>query len=296
MPSGDGSQAGPTTFVTVLRSLLEGAGKVLGAVVAGWVVWDNVRGACRETRLYAPFDAAGWAAIADPAARASASTEAVILRVYAPGGPGYATLVTELRTARLLAEQQLQVREVLASLDDGRAYVAICGTLPLIEGVLTRANGSWRRVDAYQLEERLNRMEGRDQADYAGLLVDAAAVAMVCSAIPEVWKSGRHTVDAITSQLKRHPALHGTASGWETPENAVRALLLLAAAARVAGPLLGSEPPVSRQPPALDLGPSEPAAGLHPGVASPARSASEAPASSSLAANGAHPILGRMAP
>ena len=47
----------------------------------------------------------------------------------------------------------------------------------------------------------------------------------------------------IVVELRRHLALHGTASGWNTRDNAVRAVLLLAAAARVAEPLLAPRSP-----------------------------------------------------
>lgn len=61
---------------------------------------------------------------------------------------------------------------------------------------------------------------------------------MVVDAIGTAWKSGPARVGAIESDLNRHRALHGTASGWDTAENATYAVLLLAAAARIAGPLL----------------------------------------------------------
>ena len=70
---------------------------------------------------------------------------------------------------------------------------------------------------------------------------------MVLDEIPNVWKNGRQQVGAIVDELNRHYALHGTGVGWDDSRNATRAVLLLAALARVAGPLF--RPPVS--PPAV---------------------------------------------
>ncbi len=69
------------------------------------------------------------------------------------------------------------------------------------------------------------------------MLIEATALEMLLSEIPEIWKDGRHNVGAINEKLNRHLALHGTARGWDDPANATRAVLLLAAAARIAEPL-----------------------------------------------------------
>jgi hypothetical protein len=62
-----------------------------------------------------------------------------------------------------------------------------------------------------------------------------SAVKMVLRGIDEVWKSASPRVGG---PLNRNLALHGTGREWDTPENAVRAVLLVAAAAQVAEPLL----------------------------------------------------------
>ncbi len=94
----------------------------------------------------------------------------------------------------------------------------------------------------YPLRERLHESGKLDPDAEAELLLNVSAIHMLDAALPELWKSGAHEVGSVVVALNRHFALHGTAQGWDTRENAVRAVLLLAASARVAGPLLTPRP------------------------------------------------------
>jgi hypothetical protein len=159
--------------------------------------------------------------------------------VYGPGGAGFDALTEELRDAELLANRQREVGEVLASLVDGRYYVTVCGALPLVEFVLSSAAGKWSdpRKHLERLEARLD--EELSPEVEADLLIEGTAIEMVLNEIPEIWKNGRQNIGAINEKLNRHLALHGTARGWDDPANATRSVLLLAAVARIASPLLG---------------------------------------------------------
>jgi hypothetical protein len=207
--------------------------------IQAFVVWNTVKDACKDTGLYAPV-APAWQRIADAekAGSTTAEMEALILSLYGPGGEAHDALRDELLTADLLNPRQREVEEVLDSLADGRNYVATCGALPLVEFVLSAAAGKWREPRDYELRKRLHEPLSAD--DEGELLIHYAAVEMLSRAIPEVWKDTRHPAPgAITTELNRHLVLHGTGVGWDNPDNAVRAVLLLAAAARVAEPLLG---------------------------------------------------------
>ena len=207
----------------------------------GFATWGAVRRACEQTGLYAP-PAPAWKTIAEAARRGddAASLNALILSAYGPTGEGHDALSDELRSAPLLKDRRREVDEVLASLEDGRYYVTICGALPLVEGVMASAHGKWQKhLDAYPLSERLDQSGALTSEQEAELILHASAIEMVFGAIGTTWKSGSHRgVGAVLADLNRHRALHGTARGWDTVENATYALLLLGAAARIAGPLL----------------------------------------------------------
>jgi hypothetical protein len=207
--------------------------------IAAFAVWGAVERACEHTRLYAPADFDAWNRIAKAESDGSPPLEALILDLYAPGGEGHDTLVEELTTAALLVDRRRQVDEISASLSDGRYYVTICATLPLVEGTLATAYGKWQKhVGDYPLTDRLATVDALSSDEEAELLLNASAIHMLDAALPEVWRSGPHRVGAVAVELRRHLALHGTASGWDTRENAIRSVLLLAAVARVAAPLL----------------------------------------------------------
>jgi hypothetical protein len=208
--------------------------------------WEAVGHAGRKARLYVPVHPEAWRQIAK--ARHSADSEAqpdyetLIVSLYGPGGVAFDALRDELLQAQLLVDRKREVEEVLASLVDGRNFVTVCGALPLVEYVLSNAAGKWNdpRTHLKALDARLDEPISTDVE--AELLIEATALEMVLSEIPEIWKDGRQNVGAINEKLNRHLALHGTARGWDDPANATRAVLLLAAAARVAGPLLRPPP------------------------------------------------------
>jgi hypothetical protein len=208
--------------------------------IAAFHEWLLVARACEITRLYAPVSPA-WPEIAR-AVEAGADADdlkEVLLRAHGPRGAGYEALSTELRSAPLLKGRRQEVDEVLASLADERNYVTICGALPLVEGLLAQAHGKWKkRLTDYPIEARLDQPGGLTTEEEAELLINKSAVEMVIEGIPEVWKSERMRAGAQTTELNRNWALHGTARGWHTPENATQSVLLVAAAARVAQPLL----------------------------------------------------------
>jgi hypothetical protein len=207
--------------------------------------WGLVRRACEQTGLYAP-PAPVWPKIADAARRGddAASLTALILSSYGPSGGAHDALRGELRSAPLLQDRMREINEVLESLEDGRYYVTICGALPLIEGVLASAHGNWQKhLGAYPLSERLDESGALSADAEAELILHASAIDIVFGAIRTTWKSGDHRkVGAVRADLNRHRALHGTARGWDSVENATYSLLLLAAAARIAGLLLQPNP------------------------------------------------------
>jgi hypothetical protein len=212
--------------------------------------WGAVGNAGREARLYVPVHPEAWRQIEE--ARRSADSqaepdyEAVIMSLYGPGGVAFEALRDELLQAQLLVDRRREVQEVLASLADGRYFVTVCGALPLVEYVLGNAAGKWKdpRKHLEALDARLDEPLSPDVE--ADLLIEATALEMVLSEIPEIWKEERQNLGAINEKLNRHLALHGTARGWDEAANATRAVLLLAAAARVAGPLLRPPPACAR--------------------------------------------------
>jgi len=102
--------------------------------------------------------------------------------------------------------------------------------------VISRAAGKWNHPQNHleALKRRLyeDEIEGDDT-----ILLEYGAVEMILEEIPNVWKGGRLQVGAIVGELNRQYALHGTGVAWDDSTNATRAVLLLAAAARVADPL-----------------------------------------------------------
>ena len=202
-------------------------------------VWGSVGHAARKARLYAPVDAEAWRQLHESSFRdPSPDYEALIVSLYGPAGVGFDSLRHELVGAPLLADRQSEVTEVLDSLFDARNYVTVCGALPLIEYVLGKAAGRWKQPTRHNLSARLDEVRAFSPDEEAVLLVNSSAVYMVLNEVPEVWKAGRQQIDTMTGSLNRHFVLHGTGLGWDDATNATRAVLLLAAAARVAGPLL----------------------------------------------------------
>jgi hypothetical protein len=213
-----------------------------------WGIWSAVSTACRSARLYAPMHREAWLEIAAATHRDEGADppdyEAIIISTYGPGGVGFDALRQELLAAPLLRDRQRAVGEVIDSLADGRNYVAICGALPLIEGVIGTAAGKWNHPHKHvaELKRRLhaNDIDGDDE-----ILLEYAAVQMVLKEIPNVWKDERQQVGALVDELNRQYALHGTGVGWDDATNATRAVLLLAASARVAGALF--KPPAAQR-------------------------------------------------
>lgn len=227
-----------------LWDLLQAAGRWLAEhreEIEAFGMWGSVMAACERTALYVPEDAA-WRRIAEAAHDGAdeAALETLILGLYAPGGSAHESLCEELRSAPLLLTRAREVNEVLASLADERHYVTVCGALPLVEGVLAAAHGKGKsRLSDYPLFDRLDAVGTLTPDEEAELLLNGSSLQMLERSIPEVWRNGRMQPGAVTAEFNRHFILHGTARGWDTRENAVRAVLLVAAAARVAGPLLG---------------------------------------------------------
>jgi hypothetical protein len=208
-------------------------------------IWGTVNTACDEARLYAPFHRETWLEIVE-AVRAGEKAgnldcEAIITSAYGPNGIGFEALRQELLDAPLLAERQREAGEVLDSLADSRNYVAVCGALPLVEYVMSRTTDKWKdpREHLKTLERRLHEEDADEE--FAELILEISAVEMLLKEIPAIWKSGRHRLGAIVDDLNRHQALHGSGVGWGDSTNATRAVLLLAAAARVVD-LLSKQP------------------------------------------------------
>jgi hypothetical protein len=210
-------------------------------VIEGFHLWGSVGWACERTKLYAPVSPEAWRLITDAVesnVEIGALTD-VILNAYGPGGPACTILEDEVRSAPLLQDRSVEVDEVLASCREGRNYVTICGALPLVEGLIASAYGKWqKRISDYPIEVRLDQSGALSVEEEAELLVNRSALDMVMEGIPDIWRSHPMRVGAAATDLNRHWVLHGTARGWHTRTNAVRAVLAVAAAARVAEPLL----------------------------------------------------------
>lgn len=203
-------------------------------------IWGTVSSACTDARLYAPLDREAWRAIVEAISRerrvGAPDYKAIITSIYGPGGGGFETLRQELLGSPLLQDRQREVTEVLSSMADGRNYVAICGTLPLVEYVISAAAGKWNHPHKHLVELK-RRLHDDDFDANDTILLEYSAVQMVLEEIPNVWNSGRQQIGAVVDELNRHYALHGTGIGWDDSTNATRAALLLAAAARVADAL-----------------------------------------------------------
>jgi hypothetical protein len=213
--------------------------------IEAFAAWGVVYRTGKKARLYLPAQAEAWREILAVARDAeedpSFDAQALVVSAYKPGAVGFDALRDELQTAPLLANRQREVQEVLDSLVDGRYFVTVCGALPLVEHVLSSAAGRWNEPTEH-LRKLMKRLHEPGSGDALDIFTEATAVDMLRLEIPELWKSGRHTVGAINDKLNRHLALHGTARGWDDIANALRAVLLLAAAARVA-PILSSGQP-----------------------------------------------------
>lgn len=203
-------------------------------------VWGSVAEACEQAHLYAPVDGQSWQAIASANRTEPLSAQAsedLILGLYAPGGPGYPQLRRELLEAPLLSDWRTPTQEVLDALDREHFYLSICGALPLVESCLAEAAGRWQNPKDYDLESRLFSEQPASVDDEAEMLLNVSAIDMLRHGIPEIWEGGA-AIGADVPELRRNVVAHGLGKGWNTNENATRAVLLVAAAARVAGPLL----------------------------------------------------------
>lgn len=213
--------------------------------IEGFVTWGVVATAGRQARLYVPLDADAWRTIADlpnPERDAEINREQQITTLYGPGGAAFATLRRELLDAPSLAPRRHEVAEVLDSLADRRYFIAVCGALPLVEYLLSVHAGRWgdpqKRLN--ELRDRLDDLPVTTDAQ-ASLLVEMTAVEMLLSEVPAVWERGPQRIGAITDKLNRHTALHGSARGWDERTNATRAVLLLAATAKVVHAMQSAE-------------------------------------------------------
>jgi len=207
----------------------------------GLSIWASVAQECEQAHLYAPLQADSWRAIANLNRRdgdlSPTAAERLILDLYGPGGPGYSQLRSELLEAPLLAEWLGPTTETLDALDRAHSYLAICGALPLVEWCLGKAAGKWQHPHKHDLGARLFDVPPASHADEAEMLLNWSAVDMLRRGVPEIWTGGS-SFGVDTPLLRRNVVAHGLARGWDTPDNAIRAVLLVAAAARVAGPLL----------------------------------------------------------
>lgn len=208
-------------------------------------LWGCVSIACGNTHLYAPPHGPAWERISQERRDDTdqAGVEALILSLYGPGGEAHDALRGELLETDILKPRRREAEEVLDSLADGRHFVTICGALPLVEYVLKEAGGDWQQPLKLRLDERFDKHETLAKDMETDLFVYAAAAEMLTWAIPEWWRP-RKPPTGLTDELNRQWVLHGTGSGWNTRENAIRTVMLVAAAARVAKPIL-SLPPAS---------------------------------------------------
>lgn len=204
-------------------------------------LWASVAQECEQAHLYAPPHPASWRAIAElnrsDGDLSPAAAERLILDLYGPGGVGHAQLRSELLEAPLLAEWRGPTAETLDALSQDQPYLAICGALPLVEWCLGKAAGKWQQPLKYDLDARLFETSPASSDDEAEVMLNWSAVDMLCHGVPEIWTGGS-SFGVDTPLLRRNVVAHGLAKGWDTRDNAVRAALLVAAAARVAGPLL----------------------------------------------------------
>lgn len=209
-------------------------------------MWSSVGLACGDTNLYAPIHPEAWQRISEardvPLDRVGMT--ALILSLYAPGGDAHGALRDELLSTDLLKPRRREAEEVLDSLADDRFYVTTCGALPLVEYVLAQAAGKWKHPHKYPLDERLEDESELTEGERTDLFLYVAAAEMLTWAVPEWWQS-RNPPAGLTDELNRQWVLHGLAMGWDSRDNAIRAVMLVAAAARVAKPLLSPRPATS---------------------------------------------------
>lgn len=145
----------------------------------------------------------------------------MILGLYGAGAVGFGALRSEISESPLLADRKIETGEVLDAFENGHYYLSICGALPLVEFVLSRAAGKWRHPANQPIDKRLFETDAElTDEDMTRLFLHSAATDMLRSQIPELWKSGPHRVGAEVEGLNRHYVLHGTALGWATKGNA----------------------------------------------------------------------------
>jgi hypothetical protein len=203
--------------------------------------WSSIGIACEESGLYTPPHDEAWEAITKEINSRNLDVADLIISLYAPSGPAFASLRDELLCAPVLKSRRAQLAQVLDSLVERCYYLTICSVLPLIEYVISAAAGKWRQPDKHDLEARLEADDFTDDEQDA-LFADMAAVLVFTRSIPEIWESRSPPKGGETADLNRQLALHGNAYGWDTVHNAMRAVLLLAATVRAA-PLLLTPPP-----------------------------------------------------
>jgi hypothetical protein len=234
-----GGQSGWQRFVGFLEEAAEWV-REHEDEIRFWGLWGAVGTTGRKAHLYVPLHPESWERIQAASHDDEVSDyEALIVSLYAPDGPGFGALCEELSSAPLLDDRRGEVGEVLDSLVDERFYLVVCGALPLVEYTLSRAAGKWSdpRKHLEGLRARLHEPAAFSADAENALLLEGTAVEMILHEIPEVWRNGPQTVGAISEKLNRHLALHGTGIGWDDKRNAMRAVLLLAAVARIAEPL-----------------------------------------------------------
>jgi hypothetical protein len=235
-------QSASASFLELLTGFAAAAASWLQAhqaEVEAFAVWGGILRVCAETHLYIPPGPFCYEIVeARRQGRSPAELKSLVISMLGPGGSGYETLCTLLRSAPLLAKRRREVDEVLDCLSDGRYYVAICGALPLVEGVLADASGKWKDPKKYQLLDRLESDDlGKEEEDL--IILNWPAVEMLSTGIRDVWKPAGPRVGG---PLNRNLIAHGTGRELGTLENAVQAVLLVAAAAQVGEPLLASRP------------------------------------------------------
>ena len=100
-----------------------------------------------------------------------------------------------------------------------------------------RASASaWRRTWASSsTDERTEELTADEETD---LILYSSATEMLNRGLSETSEDRHMRPGTVTAELNRNVILHGTGRGYDTRGHAVRAVLLVAAAARVAGPLL----------------------------------------------------------
>jgi hypothetical protein len=214
--------------------------------ILAFIAWGAVQRASDRSALYAPPHRDAWHEIADrePDLTEDDDVAELIISLYSPNGIAHDQLRDDLFNAPILASRRDLVSEVFDSLADRRHYVTVCGALPLVEAVLNEAAGDQfpRHPTKRKFKQRLHDETEFTPEEQARLIANAAAIDMLETEIPKLWTNKPVRLGDRLVDLNRNVALHGAAVGWATEANAVRALLLLAAAVQVAEPLLGPRP------------------------------------------------------